>query len=229
MKHILLVGGSTGIGKALAEELLQKGHKVTMASRNRPAIDHSQFNHLTFDVLTSDASELSNVGALDGFSYLPGSIALKPLQMLKEEQFKSDMEINFFGLVRCVKSISSQLGEGASLVFFSSVAAQLGMPFHSSIAAAKAAVEGFTKSLAAESAPKWRVNCIAPSLTDTPLASRLLNNDKKREMIEEKHPLKKIGKATDLAKLALFLLSDDSSWITGQVIGNDGGKSTLSI
>ena len=149
--------------------------------------------------------------------------------MLKEEQFKSDMEINFFGLVRCVKSISSQLGEGASLVFFSSVAAQLGMPFHSSIAAAKAAVEGFTKSLAAESAPKWRVNCIAPSLTDTPLAARLLNNDKKREMIEEKHPLKKIGNATDLAKLALFLLSDDSSWITGQVIGNDGGKSTLSI
>ena len=229
MKHILLVGGSTGIGKALAEELLHKGHKVTMASRNLPDLDHSHFNHLTFDVLTSDASELTNLGALDSFSYLPGSIALKPLQMLKEEQFKSDMEINFFGLVRCVKSISNQLGEGASLVFFSSVAAQLGMPFHSSIAAAKAAVEGFTKSLAAESAPKWRVNCIAPSLTDTPLAARLLNNDKKREMIEEKHPLKKIGKATDLAKLALFLLSDDSSWITGQVIGNDGGKSTLSI
>jgi len=229
MKHILLLGGSTGIGKALAEELLQKGHKVTMASRNSPDIDHSHFKHLTFDVLTSDASELTNVGALDCFSYLPGSIALKPLQMLKEEQFKSDMEINFFGLVRCVKSISSQLSEGASLVFFSSVAAQLGMPFHSSIAAAKAAVEGFTKALAAESAPKWRVNCIAPSLTDTPLATRLLNNDKKREMIEEKHPLKKIGKATDLAKLALFLLSDDSSWITGQVIGNDGGKSTLSI
>ena len=229
MKHVLLVGGSTGIGKALTEELLHKGHRVTMASRNRPDIDHSHFSHLSFDVLTSDASELSNVGALDGFSYLPGSIALKPLQMLKEEQFKSDMEINFFGLVRCVKSISNQLSEGASLVFFSSVAAQLGMPFHSSIAAAKAAVEGFTKSLAAENAPKWRANCIAPSLTDTPLASRLLNNDKKREMIEDKHPLKKIGKATDLAKLAVFLLSDDSSWITGQVIGNDGGKSTLSI
>jgi 3-oxoacyl-[acyl-carrier protein] reductase len=113
MKHILLIGGSTGIGKALAEELLQKGHKVTMASRNSLDIDHSYFKHLTFDVLTSDASELSNVGALDGFSYLPGSIALKPLQMLKEEQFKSDMEINFFGLVRCVKSISSQLSEGA--------------------------------------------------------------------------------------------------------------------
>ena len=187
------------------------------------------FTHYIFDVLQDYFSLLTTLGPLDGLIYLPGSIALKPLGMLKEEDFRSDMEVNFFSLVKTVKTVATQLNQGASLLFFSSIAATIGMPFHTSIAAAKSAIEGFAKALAAENAPKWRVNVIAPSLTDTPLAGRLLNNDKKRELIAEKHPLKRVGSAQEISQMAHFLLSDKAGWITGQVIGIDGGKSTLSI
>lgn len=229
MKSFLLVGGSTGIGLSLTHELLESGNKVVMASRNTPDVNHVNFNHHQFDVLQNDFSLLSTLGPLDGLVYLPGSIALKPMGMLKEEEFRTDMELNFFGLVKAVKAVYNQLNEGASLLFFSSVAATTGMPFHTSIAAAKAAIEGFAKSLAAENAPKWRVNVIAPSLTDTPLASRLLNNDKKRELIAEKHPLKRVGNAKEVAQMAHFLLSEKADWVTGQVFRIDGGKSTLSL
>lgn len=229
MKTFLLVGGSTGIGYSLTHELLESGNKVLMASRNVPDIEHVNFTHYTFDVLQDDFSLLTTLGPLDGLIYLPGSIALKPLGMLKEEDFRSDMELNFFSLVKTVKTVANQLNQGASLLFFSSVAATTGMPFHTSIAAAKSAIEGFAKALAAENAPKWRVNVIAPSLTDTPLAGRLLSNDKKRELIAEKHPLKRVGSAQEIAQMAHFLVSDKAGWITGQVIGIDGGKSTLSI
>lgn len=229
MKTFLLIGGSTGIGYSLTHELLESGNKVLMASRNPPDIEHVDFTHYTFDVLQDDFSLLTTLGPLDGLIYLPGSIALKPLGMLKEEDFRSDMELNFFSLVKTVKIVANQLNQGASLLFFSSVAATTGMPFHTSIAAAKSAIEGFAKALAAENAPKWRVNVIAPSLTDTPLAGRLLSNDKKRELIAEKHPLKRVGSAQEIAQMAHFLLSDKAGWITGQVIGIDGGKSTLSI
>lgn len=229
MKTFLLIGGSTGIGYSLTHELLESGNKVLMASRNVPDIEHVNFTHYAFDVLQDDFSILTTLGPLDGLIYLPGSIALKPLGMLKEEDFRSDMELNFFSLVKTVKTVANQLNQGASLLFFSSVAATTGMPFHTSIAAAKSAIEGFAKALAAENAPKWRVNVIAPSLTDTPLAGRLLSNDKKRELIAEKHPLKRVGSAQEIAQMAHFLISDKAGWITGQVIGIDGGKSTLSI
>ncbi len=229
MKTFLLIGGSTGIGYSLMHELLESGNKVFMASRNEPDIEHVNFTHYIFDVLQDDFSLLTTLGPLDGLIYLPGSIALKPLGMLKEEDFRSDMELNFFSLVKTVKTVANQLNQGASLLFFSSVAATTGMPFHTSIAAAKSAIEGFAKALAAENAPKWRVNVIAPSLTDTPLAGRLLSNDKKRELIAEKHPLKRVGSAQEIAQMAHFLISDKAGWITGQVIGIDGGKSTLSI
>lgn len=229
MKTFLLIGGSTGIGYSLTHELLESGNKVLMASRNVPDIEHVNFTHYIFDVLQDDFSLLTTLGPLDGLIYLPGSIALKPLGMLKEEDFRSDMELNFFSLVKTVKTVANQLNQGASLLFFSSVAATTGMPFHTSIAAAKSAIEGFAKALAAENAPKWRVNVIAPSLTDTPLAGRLLSNDKKRELIAEKHPLKRVGSAQEIAQMAHFLISDKAGWITGQVIGIDGGKSTLSI
>ena len=121
------------------------------------------------------------------------------------------------------------MAKGSSLVFYSTIAVGTGMPFHTSVAAAKGALEGFTKSLAAEYAPNIRVNCIAPSLVDTPLAKRLLNNDKKREMMAERHPLKRFGNPEDIADLSAFLLGDQSSWITGQVIGVDGGLSTLNV
>ena len=145
------------------------------------------------------------------------------------DTFEKDMQLNFFSMVKIVQKIVPIMAEGSSLVLFSTVAVGTGMPFHTSIAAAKGAIEGFAKSLAAEYAPKFRVNVVAPSLVDTPLASRLLSNDKKRESMSERHPLKRIGKAEDIAHIANFLLSDKSSWITGQVIGVDGGISTLNM
>jgi len=142
-----------------------------------------------------------------------------------------DMHINFLFLVKILHSILPKLlnSEQASLVFFSTVAVKVGMPYHTSIAAAKGAIEGFAKAFAAEYAPKFRVNVIAPSLTDTPLAKRLLGNEKKREKMDERHPLKRVGEAEDIANIASFLLSDESSWITGQVLGVDGGISTLNV
>ena len=149
--------------------------------------------------------------------------------MLSLDTFEEDMHLNFFSLVRIVKIILPLLTEGSSLVFFSTVAVGTGMPFHTSIAAAKGAIEGFAKSLAAEYAPKLRVNVVAPSLIDTPLAARLLNNEKKKEMMSARHPLNRIGDAIDIANTAIFLLGDKSSWITGQIIGVDGGIGNLNV
>uniref|UniRef100_UPI0025BF9685 SDR family oxidoreductase n=1 Tax=Maribacter sp. TaxID=1897614 RepID=UPI0025BF9685 len=145
------------------------------------------------------------------------------------EAIRQDMEINFFSMVNVISSIIPKMTEKASILMFSTVAVGTGMPFHTSIAAAKGAVEGFAKSLAAEYAPKIRVNVIAPSLTDTPLAKRLLGNDKKRELMAQKHPLKRVGNVEDIAHMAAFLISDKSGWITGQVIGIDGGLSQINM
>ena len=141
------------------------------------------------------------------------------------------MNLNFLSLIKVVQGVMPKLkeAENASLVFFSTVAVKVGMPFHTSVAAAKGAIEGFAKSLAAEYAPSLRVNVIAPSLTDTPLAEKLLSNDSKKEKMSERHPLKRVGNAKDIANAATFLLSDENSWITGQIIGVDGGLSTLNI
>ena len=149
--------------------------------------------------------------------------------MIKPENFEKEMQLNFFGLVRSVHGILDKLknSKQASLVFFSTVAVKVGMPFHTNIAAAKGAIEGFAKSLAAEYAPNFRVNVIAPSLTDTPLAEKLLSNDDKRNKMKERHPLKRVGEPKDIANLAAFLLSENSGWITGQVLGVDGGLSTI--
>lgn len=150
---------------------------------------------------------------------------------MKPEVFEKDFQLNFMGLVKTTKAVLKNLknAEQASIVYYSTVAVQTGMPFHTSVAAAKGAIEGFARSLAAEYAPSFRVNVIAPSLTNTPLADKLLGNDKKKEKMDERHPLKRVGEAIDLAKITAFLLSDDSSWITGQVLGVDGGMSSLNV
>ncbi len=228
MKNILLIGGSHGIGLSLARKL-QKNHNVYVASRTWEVTDLPDVSHIQFDATKDslDTSELPD--QFHGFVYFPGSINLKPFKMLSMETFKEDMHLNFFSLVNTVKDIIPLLSDGSSMVFFSTVAVQTGMPFHTSVAAAKGAIEGFTKSLAAEYAPKIRVNAIAPSLVDTPLSARLLNNDKKKEMMAQRHPLKRVGNSEDLAQIAQFLLSSDSSWITGQILGVDGGLSTLNV
>jgi NAD(P)-dependent dehydrogenase (short-subunit alcohol dehydrogenase family) len=151
--------------------------------------------------------------------------------MLRPESFQEEMEINFMGMIRCIHGLLPKLNaaNNPSVVLFSTVAVKVGMPFHTSIAAAKGAVEGFAKSLAAEYAPKLRVNVIAPSLTDTPLAGKLLSSEEKKEKMGQRHPLKRVGTVDDIAATAVFLLKDDSSWITGQILGVDGGMSTLNV
>ena len=228
-KNILLIGGSTGIGLEIANQLV-KENNVIVASRNKGELN-DDIKHLEFDVLKDNIEDLDLPEKIHGLVYCPGSINLKPFKMLKHNDFEEEMNLNFLSLIKVVQGVMPKLkeAENASLVFFSTVAVKVGMPFHTSVAAAKGAIEGFAKSLAAEYAPSLRVNVIAPSLIDTPLAEKLLSNDSKKEKMSERHPLKRVGNAKDIANAATFLLSDENSWITGQIIGVDGGLSTLNI
>ncbi|CAM3867983.1 SDR family NAD(P)-dependent oxidoreductase [Flavobacterium cucumis] len=230
MKNILLIGGSYGIGLAIAKEL-QFENNVYIASRSNENLADVKATHIAFDATTDtiDTSQLPTV--IDGLVYCPGSINLRPFKGLKPEAFETDLQINFISLVKVIQSVLPNLlvSEQASIVTFSSVAATMGMPFHTSVAASKGAIEGFAKALAAEYAPKIRVNVIAPSLTDTPLADKFLNNETKQEKSADRHPLKRFGKPEDSAQMAAFLLSDKSSWISGQIFHVDGGMSTLLV
>ena len=230
MKNILLIGGSYGIGLAIAKEL-QYENKVYVASRTNDEIAEMHVTHLPFDASTDtlDTSNLPEV--IDGLVYCPGSINLRPFRGLKPEAFEQDLQINFISLVKVIQSVLPNLtaSNQSSIVLFSSVAASMGMPFHTSVAAAKGAIEGFAKALAAEYAPKIRVNVIAPSLTDTPLAEKFLSNDEKKEKSAQRHPLKRVGTSDDMAQMASFLLSEKSSWISGQIFHVDGGMSTLLV
>lgn len=228
MKNILLIGGSYGIVLAIAKEL-QYENKVFIASRTNEEIAEMNVTHIPFDATidTLDTSKLPEV--IDGLVYCPGSINLRPFRGLKPEAFEHDLQINFISLVKVIQSVLPNLtaSNQSSIVLFSSVAASMGMPFHTSVAAAKGAIEGFAKALAAEYAPKVRVNVIAPSLTDTPLAEKFLSNEEKKEKSAQRHPLKRVGTSDDMAQMASFLLSEKSSWISGQIFHVDGGMSTL--
>ena len=230
MKNILLIGGYYGIGLAIAQEL-QDNNNIFVASRSNENLAGLNVTHIPFDasIDTLDTSKLPAV--IDGLVYCPGSINLRPFRGLKPEAFEADLQINFISLVKVIQAILPNLtaSEQSSIVLFSSVAASMGMPFHTSVAAAKGAIEGFAKALAAEYAPKIRVNVIAPSLTDTPLADKFLNNETKQEKSAERHPLKRFGKPEDSAQMASFLLSEKSSWISGQIFHVDGGMSTLLV
>ncbi len=227
-KNILLIGGSYGIGLSIASQLHQN-HNVFVASRTADALNDLNVTHIPFDVITDDLDTTTLPEEIHGFAYCPGSINLKPFKMMSLETIQDDMQLNFFSLVKVVKAIMHKMAEGSSMLFFSTVAVGTGMPFHTSVAAAKGAIEGFAKSMAAEYAPKIRVNVVAPSLVDTPLATRLLSNDRKREMMSQRHPLKRVGEADDIANIAIFLLGEKSTWMTGQIVGVDGGISTLNV
>jgi 3-oxoacyl-[acyl-carrier protein] reductase len=228
MKNILFIGGSTGIGLASVRKL-QAENTIFVASRTNENLSELNVTHIPFDLKGEnlDISMLPEI--IDGFVYCPGSINLKPFKSLKIENFQDDFDINFLGMIKIVHQILPRLlnSNQASIVLFSSVAAKNGMSFHTSIAASKGAIEGFSKAFAAEYAPKIRVNIVAPSLTETPLSEKLLNSDLKKEKSAERHPLKRFGQPEDIASMVNFLLSEESSWITGQVLNVDGGISTL--
>jgi 3-oxoacyl-[acyl-carrier protein] reductase len=230
MKNILIIGGSYGIGMAIAKEL-QFDNNLFVASRTYEDAKGINAIHLPFDATTEilDTSKLPEV--IHGLVYCPGSINLRPFKALKPEAFETDLNINFISMVKVIQTVLPQLiaAEQSSIVMFSTVAAKMGMPFHTSVSAAKGAIEGFAKALAAEYAPKIRVNVIAPSLTQTPLADKFLNSDEKKEKSAQRNPMKKVGNPEDIANMANFLLSEKSSWITGQILHVDGGMSTLLV
>lgn len=231
-KHYWVVGGSHGIGLEICKKLAEAGHKVTVFSRTPGGLTNiSGVEHHVLDISKDEIPSHLIPADLHGLVYCPGSINLRAFSSLAPGTFREDLEINLIGAVKSIQATLKVLKKtpGSSIVLFSTVAVGQGMPFHSSIAAAKGAVEGLTRSLAAELAPQIRVNCIAPSLTDTPLAARLLSSDEKREAAANRHPLKKVGTPSELAALATFLLSSDAAWITGQVIHADGGMSTVRL
>lgn len=229
-RNILVVGGSSGIGLALVEKLLVDGDNVYVWSREERKLSTLPgVHHTAVDVLKDELPKQSLPDTLHGFAYCPGSINLKPFRGLKPEQFREELEINLIGAVRCLQAVERlfKKADQAAVVLFSTVAVQRGMSFHAGIAAAKGAVEGLTRTLAAEWAPNIRVNALAPSLTDTPLAASLLSSDDKRQAMGDRHPLKRVATAEEVAALAKYLLSEEAGFITGQIIGIDGGKSAI--
>ena len=227
MKTIIVIGGSKGIGFAIIKTLIDN-HKIINISRTEPELSHLNLTHFTCDVLHD---ELPMIEAADGLIYCPGSINLKPISRLSLDDFREDFEINVLGAVKSIQKYLPLLKNGnkPSIILFSTVAAKLGMPFHASIATAKSGVEGLVKSLGAELAPILRINAIAPTITNTQLASKLLRNDKMIENIKERHPLKKFLNPDEVAAMAEFLMSDKAASISGQVFEMDCGIVSFKI
>ena len=230
MKNFLIVGGSSGIGLQLVQNLAIKNQVYSTFLNTQP----TEIQNVTYNRLDV-CEEILNLDflpeAIDGFAYCVGAIQLKPFNRISEADFIGDYRKQTVGAIRIIQQIlpKLKLASNPSVVLFSTIAVQTGFPFHSLVSSSKGAVEGLTKALAAEFAPKIRVNCIAPSITNTPLASGLLNTEEKIAANAQRHPLKRIGNPNDLAQLAEFLLNEQSTWITGQILHVDGGMSTLKI
>ena len=215
MSKVVLIGSSSAIAKSLQE------------NSNREFVCFTRSNG--FDI-TGDLSELDSLEDINGLVYFPGTINLKPFTMLKEQDYQNDLDINFLGAVKVVKKLIGKLKEadGASVVFISTVAASIGLPFHASISPAKAALEAYARSMAAEYAgAKISFNVVAPSLANTPMAENLLKTERLVEASKERNPMKEIGSPNQIAKVVDFLLDADQNWMTGQVIPVDGGMINL--
>ncbi len=230
MKNYLVIGGSSGIGKEISE-LLSNENIVFSTSRNELKESNENIRHIKYDVLEDELDPELLPDQIDGFVYCPGTINLRPFRSLKLETFRSDLELNLIGAIKTLQIILTRLQQSpsSSIIFYSTVAVKTGMPFHSSVSSSKSALEGLTKSLAAEFAPKIRVNCIAPSIVNTPLANKFLNTEDKIEKAAARHPLNKIGTAKEIAQLTQYLLDEKSKWITGQIINIDGGISSVKV
>ena len=230
MANYLIIGASSGIGKQLAEQLAEAGHNV-VGTYCTHAIDsdNERIRYYPLNVLDETLTLDFLPETVDGVVYCPGTISLRSFERIKPADYLADYQLQVIGAIKVIQAVvpKLKLSENAAVVLFSTVAVQLGLPFHTQIAASKGAIEGLTKALAAEYAPTIRVNCVAPSLTDSPLAAALLNSEQKREANAQRHPLKRIGTTADIAHMVEFLLSAKASWITGQIMHVDGGMSSV--
>ena len=221
MKNIVIIGGTKGIGKAIVSEVVDNNNVVCL-SRNQTDFSHDNYTFHNFDALVDDYPDFESVDCL---IYCPGSINLKPISTLSLDDFRNDFELNVIGAVRAIKKYLNLLkkSRSASILLFSTVATKLGMPYHASVSVAKSGIDGLVKTLGSELAPKVRINAIAPTITNTELASKILRNDKVIENMVERHPLKKILSSNEVAKMASFLISEDASSISGQIFNMDAG------
>lgn len=232
-KTYIIAGGSKGIGFALTNQLLDEGANVFVCSRTMGNLTaNDQLTHCEVDFLDDEFESVELPEVIHGVAYCPGTILLRSFRGLKLEDFRNDFEVNTMGAIKFLKGCLKGLKKGAdshptSAVLFSTVAVSTGLPMHSSISVAKGAIEGLTRSLAAEWAPSIRVNCLAPALTDTPLAAGFISTEEKRAAMDAKYPLGRVGSPADLASMAKLLLTPESGWVTGQVIGVDGGMSAI--
>lgn len=232
MKNCLIIGASSGIGRALAQQLADDGVQVIGTYNKTVVEDSDNIRYHQLDITQAEELDLSFAPQqLDGLVYCPGNLQLKPFARISPADFRSDFELQVMGAIRVLQGVLPNLkrSAAASIVFYSTVAAKLGFNFHTQVATSKGAIEGLAISLAAELAPTIRVNCIAPSLTDTPLAAKLLSSEEKKDAHAKNHPLKMIGQAEDIAAMTTFLLSEKAKWITGQILHVDGGMSSLKL
>ena len=231
MSTFLVVGGSSGIGLQVTNQLAAAGHTVH-ATYNTHAIENAgNIHYHNINVLDENINVDFLPASIEGIVYCPGAISLRPFNRIPSDDFIKDYTLQVVGAVKVIQAALPRLKESknGSIVLFSTVAVQVGLNFHSLVASSKGAIEGLTKALAAELAPTIRVNCIAPSLTNTPLAASLLNSDQKIEANAQRHPLKRVGTPLDIANAVEFLLTDKSSWVTGQILSIDGGMSTIKV
>jgi NAD(P)-dependent dehydrogenase (short-subunit alcohol dehydrogenase family) len=228
-KNYVIIGGSSGIGKELVSILAKEGHNIFATYNENKVENHDKVQYQKFNVLNDSFNLDILPDEIDGLVYCPGSINLKPFKRFTDEDFISDFKLQVVGATKIIKILMPRLAKGgnSSIVLFSTIAVQNGFNFHSQVSISKGAIEGLTRSLAAELAPKIRVNAVAPSLTDTSLASKFLNTPQKIAAQAENNPLKKIGTAKDVAEAAAYLVTDKSSWTTGQILHVDGGYSSI--
>lgn len=228
MRHIIVIGSTKGFGKAIAEKSLENGFKVSGFARSESEINHDNYTHYTSDALEGNYQEID---AADAMVFCPGNINLKPISMLKDSDFEKDFAVNTLSAVKATKHFLPSLkkGSNAQILFFSTVAVQLGMPFHCSTAAAKGALEGFSRALAAEMAPSIAVNCLAPTISHTPMGSKILRNEKVLEKLTNKHPMSELPNPEQMAEAAWPFINGKVHTISGQVLNVDAGLGSLNL